>query len=238
MFFLFFGSTFFFTSMVPQRLFLFKSLSTLANTLSQERFQTPRLIDPLILTLMHSTKIQKISCLQFRIPKNHATFVGILIYLNLFKIDTHKQSNEFFNIMSSHSFRPLIEVPTRITSTTSTLIDNIFTNSLSSRNCSGLFVTDMSDHLPIFVIFDWNPTPTKNVNFVSYSSKNHLAYNIFRVLLIMNHGVRFQQLQILTSCLTLLVTKFMGYIIIVAFLLSLERLKYTKPKSNPGYHPH
>ena len=49
-------------------------------------------------------------------------------------------------------FLPLITRPTRVTATSATLIDNIFTNCL--ENCShsvqGLMVTDISDHYPIF----------------------------------------------------------------------------------------
>ena len=47
---------------------------------------------------------------------------------------------------------PLISKPTRITSSTATLIDNIFTNNLEHRMSSGILYTDLSDHLPIFQV--------------------------------------------------------------------------------------
>ena len=50
-------------------------------------------------------------------------------------------------------FFPLITRPTRITSNTATLIDNIFTNNFDHFFCSRLLFTDISDHLPIFCIF-------------------------------------------------------------------------------------
>ena len=54
--------------------------------------------------------------------------------------------------MFSSSFYPLILRPTRITSTSATLIDNIFVNSLEDNFTSGLLLTNISDHLPIFQI--------------------------------------------------------------------------------------
>ena len=51
--------------------------------------------------------------------------------------------------MVSISLYPLISKPTRITSTTATLTDNIFTNNLQHCMNSGIFYSDLSDHLPI-----------------------------------------------------------------------------------------
>ena len=48
-------------------------------------------------------------------------------------------ANTFFNILSSYAFYPSINVPTRITPMSETLIDNIFTNSLNKDNNSGVF---------------------------------------------------------------------------------------------------
>ena len=49
----------------------------------------------------------------------------------------------------NHSCIPLITKPTRVTSTSASLIDNIFSNILPPPN-SGILVTDISDHFPIF----------------------------------------------------------------------------------------
>ena len=48
--------------------------------------------------------------------------------INLLNIDNHLPTAEFLETMYSHGFYPLINKPTRIKNTTSTLIDNIFTN--------------------------------------------------------------------------------------------------------------
>ena len=57
-------------------------------------------------------------------------------------------------MLSSNGFLPLITRPTRVTATSATLIDNIFTNNLIdiSSSLQGLLVTDITDHYPVFHI--------------------------------------------------------------------------------------
>ena len=56
--------------------------------------------------------------------------------------------------MYSNSLLPSITKPTRITRTTATLIDNIFSTSSAGTlgDRSGILVTDISDHYPVFHI--------------------------------------------------------------------------------------
>ena len=51
--------------------------------------------------------------------------------IDLLKYNYCNFSTEFFNQFSSSGYMPLITKPTRITKSTATLIDNIFTNNLS-----------------------------------------------------------------------------------------------------------
>ena len=71
--------------------------------------------------------------------------------LNLIKADTHPQTNDFLSIMTAHSFIPTITKPTRITSTTATLIDNVFINCITAKYARCILCSDISDHLPIMV---------------------------------------------------------------------------------------
>ena len=50
----------------------------------------------------------------------------------------------------SEGFYPLISLPTRLTDTSATLIDNIFTNNLAVDKQVGLITVRLSDHLPVF----------------------------------------------------------------------------------------
>lgn len=53
--------------------------------------------------------------------------------------------------MFYYGLLPLIDKPSRITKDSATLIDNIFTNVHGHATC-GLLLSDLTDHLPIFVI--------------------------------------------------------------------------------------
>ena len=73
--------------------------------------------------------------------------------VNLLNIENHVDSHEFADLMFSHSLIPSITKPTRISSRSATLIDNIFSNNLQDENVfTGLLYTDISDHFPIFHI--------------------------------------------------------------------------------------
>ena len=56
--------------------------------------------------------------------------------------------------MLLYSCYPHISKPTRIDSVTisETLIDNIFSNVIHAQHLNGILYSDISDHLPIFVI--------------------------------------------------------------------------------------
>ena len=62
---------------------------------------------------------------------------------------TFKQ-NSFVNQLFSNGYYPLITKPTRITASSKTLIDNIYTNELCFPVVCGILLNDISDHLPIF----------------------------------------------------------------------------------------
>ena len=73
--------------------------------------------------------------------------------LDLLKYNSHQPTSEIYDLMYSFSFLPVITKPTRITETSSTLIDNIFTNDLDiSNHSSGILCTDISDHFPVFTL--------------------------------------------------------------------------------------
>ena len=74
--------------------------------------------------------------------------------IDLIKHDSHLSTNEFLDIMYANSFIPLINRPTRVTSTSATLIDNIFTNDYGEESFaySGILYCDISDHFPVFHI--------------------------------------------------------------------------------------
>ena len=72
--------------------------------------------------------------------------------VDLLKYDKNSLTNEFLDSLSSHFFLPNIVLPTRISNNSKTLIDNIFSNHISSDVISGNIAVSISDHLPQFSI--------------------------------------------------------------------------------------
>ena len=73
--------------------------------------------------------------------------------INLLNYNDHQPTNDFLDSLASNSFIPYILHPTRITSHSKTLIDNIFSNYISHEIISGNITATISDHLPNFHLF-------------------------------------------------------------------------------------
>ncbi len=80
---------------------------------------------------------------------------------NFLNFDSHNQTNDLLNLLISSSFLPMITLPTRICQNSATLIDNIFSNKKQEFYESGLIMSSISDHLPIFYL---NVTCEKNTS--------------------------------------------------------------------------
>ena len=72
--------------------------------------------------------------------------------------------------MYSLGLYPLIDKPTRITDSSTTLIDNIFTNELRYNLNCGILFNDITDHLLIFALCEYNISRC-NVNEFQYIRK-------------------------------------------------------------------
>ena len=85
--------------------------------------------------------------------------------VDLMKIDSDDNTSNYFDTFTSNLFVPHIIYPTRITTTSKTLIDNIFSNSLNfSQGTSGNLTISISDHLAQFLIIpeESDKLPRKN----------------------------------------------------------------------------
>ena len=73
--------------------------------------------------------------------------------LDMLRINEDTNSENFYNAMNSFSLVPIISRPSRVTDTSFTLIDNFFVSKLD-RFTSGLFSVNISDHYPIFLVYN------------------------------------------------------------------------------------
>ena len=83
------------------------------------------------------------------IPKNELTFIGGDFNINLIDPTPSNAVTAFKELMQSEFYFPLIDVPTRVSDSSSTCIDQIFTNSLQPI-ISGTLNCNITDHRAIF----------------------------------------------------------------------------------------
>ena len=102
-----------------------------------------------------------ILCLRIYTLENLSFENKELYLLGDYNIDLLKTGNddniddnidEYYNIISSNFLVPCITLPTRIKSTSRTLIDNVFSNNLNFVHAvSGNLTVSISDHLPYYL---------------------------------------------------------------------------------------
>ena len=95
--------------------------------------------------------------------------------IDLLKYECNKGTTDFVDLMYSIGFLPLINKPSRITTESATIIDNIFTNDINycSNYFNGLLINDISDHLPVFVICNKNVDRNVTKKYVQIRSINN-----------------------------------------------------------------
>ena len=110
-------------------------------------------------------KLEKLNCIQYMIGDFN---------IDLLKSDNDQEIQLFLSQQVSSAMLPLITVPTRITSSSCTIIDNYFSNNFSYTHSSFVLVSDISDHYPILISLDRKEVKKVKENFVrrSFSTKN------------------------------------------------------------------
>ena len=113
--------------------------------------------------------VEVLSRVKSRTP-NMEIVLGMDHNHDLLKSDTHKQMEEFLDLMVNSEMWPTITHPTRVTQTSATLIDNIFISSkLHHQFNSMLILDDISDHLPSLVLL--KQTKIKNREPIEFKSR-------------------------------------------------------------------
>ena len=93
--------------------------------------------------------------------ENKITYLSGDFNIDLLIVDTNEKIGDFYNSLTANLFVPHITLPTRITSHSQTLIDNIFSNDPDfAQGISGNFTFSISDHLAQFLIM---PRPDKRL---------------------------------------------------------------------------
>ena len=96
--------------------------------------------------------------------------------IDILKYGSNDYANRFLNQMYSSQFYPVINRPTRITTNSATIIDNIFINNIFVDCSRGILISDLSDHLPVFQILSNLKIPKPKM--ISYKKREVTKENI------------------------------------------------------------
>ena len=98
-----------------------------------------------------STVISNLPCHQ-----NNSVILAGDYNINLLKINEQEHCSTFFDMLTSCSLFPQINLPTRFTTCTGTLIDNFFCNLTKHivQSTAGILIKTFSDHQPYFMFLD------------------------------------------------------------------------------------
>ena len=87
-------------------------------------------------------------------------------YFNVNILIKNSNNDYFIDTIFSMGCFPLVTNPTRCVNNINSLIDNIYCNVIYKRVSSGIVFIDISDHLPIFLIY----------NISNKNNKKHITY--------------------------------------------------------------
>ena len=96
-------------------------------------------------------------------------------------------THDFFSLTTSNSFHPLHYLPTRVNEKCASALDIIFTNITNMSCLQGIIIDDISDHFPIFAIFN-KPFPDKITKTLSQvlCKRNFSMCNISKFLFLLH----------------------------------------------------
>ena len=100
---------------------------------------------------------------------------SIIVLLGDFNIDLLKSNRiairNFLENLISYGLYPSITLPTRLTDSSATLIDNLFTNYQNCYHSSGILFSQISDHLPYYYTMQIKKNYSKDFKQIVFSRK-------------------------------------------------------------------
>ena len=124
------------------------------------------------------TFLSHLDTLLFNISsKNLTAYICLDSNINIQNISNSHPHFQYLSTVNDNSFLPCIEKVTRIHNQSSSLIDHILTNNPAPEILSGVIVSDISDHFPVFIELPANRTKNKakvqiSRNFSKYNMEN------------------------------------------------------------------
>ena len=104
--------------------------------------------------------------------ENKEVYISGDFNIDLLKYNSISKHQEFYNLMTANGYLPQIIQPTRITETTMTIIENIYTNTFNNNIISGNLFIEIADHLVQFVSVNKEAHITNEQNSYKRSYEN------------------------------------------------------------------
>ena len=116
---------------------------------------------------------------------NGNTLIGGDFNIDLLKVNNKSAIHDYLNCILACGFIPSITLPTRLTSNTGTLIDNILCKMSNdiSQITSGILTMKISDHQPIFVSLNYVYNLNKSSKYIKITKRDELSVEKFRAFL-------------------------------------------------------
>ncbi len=94
-------------------------------------------------------------------PTTKNIIIGTDSNFDYLKVEQHKHTSDLLNNFITAGMLPTITQATRVTATSSTLIDNIYVNYKDNMDqiLTGIISSDISDHFPVFMFHGKQPKP-------------------------------------------------------------------------------
>ena len=104
-----------------------------------------------------------IKILNSALKNDRFIFIAGDMNIDLLNYNRFNNTHKFFDELIQKNIFPSIHKPTRVTRNHFSIIDNIFTNTITNRKFeAGIFKTDISDHFPTFLLI--RDLPKENMN--------------------------------------------------------------------------
>ena len=103
------------------------------------------------------------------------------INIDLFKFETHPKTETYLDSILCNGYIPVIVKSTRITASSATLIDCIYTNNITSRSHSGTIITDVADHFFHIISTKAAQHKTSFSKNRLFSANNTNLFNVYRL---------------------------------------------------------
>ena len=114
--------------------------------------------------------------------RNYDIIIGGDMNIDLLKIKEKDSVNEYFDMIVSSGFFPRITLPTRISNSSATLIDNFLCKITkhSSNSVAGILLTSLSDHFPYFISLAYSKSGKHTDKYIEVKQTSHVSINNFK----------------------------------------------------------